>query len=194
MRIDVIQLTELVRSVKMAQHSEERLELFDKVISLVETKLLWFLECICPSEFHDIAQMALLDAWNNIDQLKDPHSFWPWLAKIAKNLALKELEKKKRGVVFNCDPSELEMYALIALKDHSEETLTETEINEMFAAFSTLSPQEQQIVTLRTMNRHSWEDVGNIVNMDGDAARMKYNRALEKLREKLIRCQLQKIQ
>ena len=103
----------------------------------------------------EAAQEAFIKAYNNIDKLKDPSKFGPWVASIASNCAI-DLYKSNKNVLIIEDNETLDF--LINQKiDNTHDPYNELEKSElgreMRLAISKLEPQLEQMVILK----YYWE-------------------------------------
>ena len=89
-----------------------------------------------------------------------------WLYRIARNLCYDQLRKSKREQSYVETPAHLDSRF------------------EYIELISTLSPMEQEIVTLRIVGGLSHKEVGSVLGITPSAAQKRYERAISTLRSK----------
>lgn len=89
-----------------------------------------------------------------------------WLYRIARNLCYDQLRKAKREQAYVETPAQLDSrYEYIEL-------------------ISSLSPTEQEIVTLKIVGGLSHKEIGSVLGITASAAQKRYERAISTLRSK----------
>ena len=89
-----------------------------------------------------------------------------WLYRIARNLCYDQLRKAKREQAYVETPAQLDSrYEYIEL-------------------ISSLSPMEQEIVTLKIVGGLSHKEIGSVLGITASAAQKRYERAISTLRSK----------
>lgn len=125
-------------------------------------------------EAEDLAQETLIRAWRNRDKLSDPERWEGWLARIARNEALRALERKVPI------PAELDERGE---EDSRLEDLVESA--EVQAALASLTERERQILTLRYAEDLTQPAVAERLGMPEGTAKAYLSRARRKLAERL---------
>ena len=89
-----------------------------------------------------------------------------WLYRIARNLCYDQLRKTKREQAYVESPAQLDnRYEYIEL-------------------ISSLSPTEQEIITLKIVGGLSHKEIGSVLGITASAAQKRYERAISTLRNK----------
>lgn len=119
----------------------------------------------------DVLQDTFMQAWHKLEQLKDHDKFFPWLITIARNTALDVLRDKQRVD---------EISHLLSLEEEEADEpfdLTQTE-----RLLATLDVMDREIVVMRAVLESTFEDIGRQLNLTLSATKMRYYRALDKLK------------
>ncbi len=134
----------------------------------------------------DIVQVTLLRAWRARERLEpnDEDGFRKWLFTIARNVGLNvRRDQKRRLVTTSIDasdgskpnraqnlPADGDSPSRIMMKQESREALTNW--------FSRQDSVTGRIFELRYFEGKEWGEIGDLLHMDGDTARMRMRRAI----------------
>lgn len=118
----------------------------------------------------DVLQDTFMLAWHKLEQLKDPEKFFPWLVTIARNSALDVLRDKQRVD---------EISHLLRQEEEADEPLDLTETERLLASLETI---DREIVVMRAVLECSFEEIGQQLSLTLSATKMRYYRALDKLK------------
>ena len=71
---------------------------FGRLIRLHQKRLFRFIHGMVGSfdQTEDIVQEAFVKAWQAIDTFKPGYAFYPWLSRIARNLALNQIRREEK--------------------------------------------------------------------------------------------------
>jgi RNA polymerase sigma-70 factor (ECF subfamily) len=141
----------------------------------------------------DLAQETFVKAWKALNQYDGRAPLSHWLSKIAVNVALDHLRKRKR--VQNETPIEdLGEDALDWLKNENEHSDLEAnqarEILEI--ALQKLSPEERMVITLQEIEGKSINEISALMGASGVATRVRAFRARKKLKKALEKMEKEK--
>lgn len=125
------------------------------------------------SIIEDVQQETFTIAWNKLEQLKDVEKFFPWLVTISRNAAMDVLREKKRV-------NELEAILKIDNDDKVDELISELGDTEQL--LTTLEPLDREVVVLKVLLEYSFEEISNKLSLSISATKMRYYRALDKLK------------
>lgn len=89
-----------------------------------------------------------------------------WLYRIARNLCYDHLRKAKREQSYEENPAQSDSQF------------------EFIELISSLSPEEQEIVTLKIVGGLTHKEIGSVLNITPGAAQKRYERAIASLRDK----------
>jgi RNA polymerase sigma-70 factor (ECF subfamily) len=125
-------------------------------------------------EAEDLAQEALIRAWRNREKLRDPERWEEWLAQIARNEALRGMQRRVPI------PAEIEEQGE---EDSRLEDLVESA--ELQTALASLSENDRQILMLRYAEDLTQPGVAERLGIGESAAKVRLSRARRKLAEHL---------
>lgn len=124
----------------------------------------------------DVLQDTFTRAWQKLEQLQEADKFFPWLVTIARNTALDSLRDKKR------------VNDLATILKVEEEDLHEApDLGETEKLLATLDPSDREIVVLKIILEYSFDEIAIKLSVSVSATKMRYYRALDKLKHQLNR-------
>lgn len=136
------------------------------------------------ADAEELTQITFLKAWNGMrGYTHQGRPFTSWLYTIARNTVIDHWKKKKEAHI---ESNEEYFYEL---RDHVATPHEASETRERDAALrgmmDSLSPDQQEIITLKFINDLSNKEIAEITGKTEDAIRQLQFRALKILREKL---------
>jgi len=127
----------------------------------------------------DITADIFIKAWEKIEQFTTG-SFQAWLYKIARNTVIDFYRQDKKHIV-------LEEAIVDEKANYEEEIFTKFEIERVKAALCLLTPEQQEIITLKFIEDVSNAQIANILGKREDAIRALQHRAIKALQEILCK-------
>ncbi len=132
----------------------------------------------------DVVQEALVKGYLALDSFEINRPFYPWIATIARNIALNQLKRDEKIIAFSdTDESKTD------IPDYSKnplEAIIEKENDRSFALAVQNLPAPYRIVfVLRTVEKMSYEDIAQKLNISVGTVNSRLSRAREKLVEML---------
>jgi len=128
------------------------------------------------AEAEDLAQEVMLKVFFQLPRFRADAAFTSWLWRIAANQCMDHLRKQAAR------PLDL----LEELPDQSDggrnRSLTETELD-AHRLLALLAPEERMVVLLRLFADLEFEEIASALEIGTSAAKMRYQRALQRLRE-----------
>ena len=113
-------------------------------------------------EAEDIGHEVFIRFYNSMNNFKGESSLSTYLTRIAINLSLNELKRRKRSIFksfFNTSPSELN-------NANSGKSFNDYETKEIVdKCISQLSPKLRPVIVLRLIDRYSTEETAEILNV-----------------------------
>jgi RNA polymerase sigma-70 factor (ECF subfamily) len=110
----------------------------------------------------DVLQEALVRAYRNLDRYDAGYAFYPWLRKIAVNLALNELQKRKRQASDEEAQRELER---MESPRRTDRALEQRELHEaLAAALEEIPPEWAVVFRLRTYEELSYAEIAQTLS------------------------------
>lgn len=129
----------------------------------------------CRDEAEEVAQEALLRAWQKLRSLNDPARFGPWLRTIARNLAL-DRSRSPRPVPLPDDPPE-----------RSSSGDSDERIAELLAAVETLDEEFREVIYRKHFSQQSGRQIAEQLGIAEGTVRSRLSRAYARLRETIQR-------
>ena len=159
---------------------------FSKLVERHWEEVCSFVEGILGNrqDAEEVTQDAFLKAYFNLETLKNPSSFLPWLKRIARNIALDRMEGLKRESE-KLLLSELK-HDQLSLPPVDEELLRREMVKEIIAAIEELPPLEREILKERFLRGRSYEELCRRFNLSYSAITSRVHRATRKVREKVM--------
>jgi RNA polymerase sigma-70 factor (ECF subfamily) len=141
-------------------------------------------------EAEDIVQETFLRVYKNLDRYDENQKFSTWIYRIATNLCIDRLRKRKPSYSIDAELTENEgtdWHALLASDDASPETeliLSETQ-QHIREAIQSLPDKYKSVVVLRYLHDLSLQEISDILEMPVTTVKTRVHRGREFLRKKL---------
>lgn len=141
-------------------------------------------------EAEELAQEAFIRAYINIHSFDESRKFSTWLYRIATNVTIDRLRKRKPDVYLDAEIPQtdgLNMYAQVP----SDDRLPEEEVEGMelkryiYKEISNLSPIYRSIIILRYLEEFSLKEISEILDIPLGTVKTRIHRGREALRKKL---------
>ena len=141
-------------------------------------------------EAEDIAQEAFIRAYVNIHSYDDRRKFSTWLYRIATNLSIDRLRKRKPDYFLDAEikgTDGLDMYSQLATDARlPEEEVQGMELEKMiYQEIANLPPIYRSIITLRYLEEFSLKEISEIMDLPLGTVKTRIHRGREALRKKL---------
>lgn len=141
-------------------------------------------------EAEDIVQETFLRVYTNLARYDENQKFSTWIYRIATNLCIDRLRKRKPSYSIDAEMTDGEgtdWHAMLASKDAGpdEELIlseTQTSIRE---AIQTLPDKYKAVVILRYLHDMSLQEIGDVMDMPVTTIKTRVHRGREFLRKKL---------
>ena len=138
-----------------------------------------------PSDADDLAQETFVRAYQAIGRFRVGEPLYPWLSRIAVNLAYSLFRRRKRRPETSIEPL-LEAGRQWAAGDDPAEEAAQVERHERLAeAFAGLSHEHQVVLTLRVVEDLPYEEIARVLNVPAGTVMSRLSRARAELRERL---------
>jgi len=161
------------------------LEHFESRVLPVKNKLFRFAFRMLGSseEAKDVVQEALIKVWNGREQMEGIQNMEAWCMRITKNLSLDRLRSLQRKQTDSLEGVDVKQETL-SPHDRTEIQENMQRINELMA---TLPDKQRQVMHLRDIEGHSYNEIGEILEIDLNQVKVYLFRARNAVREKLIK-------
>lgn len=165
---------------------------FADIVSLYQHKLYQ----VCyrmlgnKQESEDIAQEAFVRAYMNLHTFDQKRKFSTWLYRIATNLCIDRIRKKKPDYYLDAEVTGtegLDLYSQIASEDQlPEETLEQMELQDRIQyEIGRLPDKYRTVVVLKYIEELSLQEISEILDMPLGTVKTRIHRGREALRKQL---------
>ncbi len=139
----------------------------------------------------DLTQEVFLSAWRSLSRFQEQSSFGTWVYRMATNASIDFLRREKRRQVLSMTMEEdsEERQAQVPDERYSPHRLLEQkEARQAVAdALAALSPEHRQVLVLREMEGLSYQEVGQLLDLEEGTVKSRIARARLALRDFLIK-------
>ena len=163
---------------------------FEKLIEIYQSKVynLAYKMFGNPEDASDLAQEALIKIFKNISTFKEESQFSTWIYRIAYNLYVDELRKRKKFDVQSIDEqyedSNESKITIIDNRPTPEQYVENKEKAEIVHnAINKLSAEHKAAIILRDIDGHTYEEIAEIQNCSLGTVKSRINRARGQLKE-----------
>ena len=139
----------------------------------------------------DLTQEVFLSAWRSLSRFQEQSSFGTWVYRMATNASIDFLRREKRRQVLSMTMEEdsEERQAQVPDERYSPHRLLEQkEARQAVAdALAALSPEHRQVLVLREMEGLSYQEIGQLLDLEEGTVKSRIARARLALRDFLIK-------
>lgn len=141
-------------------------------------------------EAEDVVQEVFLRVYRNLERYDDTMKFSTWIYRIATNLCIDRLRKRKAVYSLDAESSEhegLDGYAMIPSDNRTPESellLSDTQ-RIIHQAIETLPAKYKSVMVLRYLEELSLQEIGDVLGMPVTTVKTRVHRGREFLRKKL---------
>lgn len=141
-------------------------------------------------EAEDVAQEAFIRAYTNIDSFDNRRKFSTWLYRIATNLTIDRIRKRKPDYFLDAEmkgTDGLDMYTRLPSQGRSPgEEVEGLELQRFIhQEIAELPPKYRSIIMLRYLEEFSLKEISDILNIPLGTVKTRIHRGREALRKKL---------
>jgi len=142
-----------------------------------------------PDDAEDAAQLTFVRAYTSIHKFRGGSSFGTWLYRIAVNICLDELKKRRRaGSVFSELPEPSSQLPAPPSADDPENAILRKERQELIeSAINSLPEQQRVVLLLSDVQGLSYEEMVKVTGTTLGTVKSRLNRARIALKERLER-------
>ncbi|HLR81051.1 MAG TPA: RNA polymerase sigma factor SigW [Bacillota bacterium] len=180
-------IREKIKQVKRGDQSA-----FEDVVSFFQHKI--YQHCFRmlgnAHEAEDMAQEAFIRAYVNIHSYDENRKFSTWLYRIATNLTIDRIRKRKPDYFLDAElkgTDGLNMYSQLAADERlPEEEVQNLELqNYIQEEIAALSPKYRTVIMLRYLEEFSLREISEILDIPLGTVKTRIHRGREALRKKL---------
>ncbi|WP_347861690.1 RNA polymerase sigma factor SigW [Salimicrobium sp. PL1-032A] len=165
---------------------------FEDVVSFYQNKVYF----ICfrmvgnKQEAEDLAQEAFIRAFTNLESFDERRKFSTWLYRIATNLTIDRIRKKKPDYYIDAEikgTEGLDMHDQLA----TDEALPEEQVENLElrgyiqTEITALPPKYRSVIVLRFLEELSLQEISEVLDMPVGTVKTRIHRGREILRKKL---------
>ncbi|OMQ12536.1 RNA polymerase sigma factor [[Flexibacter] sp. ATCC 35103] len=129
-----------------------------------------------PDDQQDLFQEIICQLWKSYDSFRNESQFSTWMYRVAVNTAIVFLRKEKRKV------DKYEIASENIKDDESDSHIKESQIDHFYKAVQKLEKIDKAIIFYQ-LEGFSHKEIGENLGISEGNARVKLNRAKEKLKE-----------
>ncbi|KQB41107.1 RNA polymerase sigma factor, sigma-70 family [Flavobacterium aquidurense] len=129
-----------------------------------------------PDDQQDLFQEIICQLWKSYDSFRNESQFSTWMYRVAVNTAIVFLRKEKRKV------DKYEIASENIKDDESDSNIKESQIDHFYKAVQKLEKIDKAIIFYQ-LEGFSHKEIGENLGISEGNARVKLNRAKEKLKE-----------
>jgi RNA polymerase sigma-70 factor (ECF subfamily) len=151
-----------------------------------QEKIYWVVRRMIPDhdEADDIVQDVFIRAYHSLKTFKGESSVYTWLYRIAVNLSLNEIRRKKIRKTFSLDEATTEQHSTD--DDTPMEAMERSEQSMMIRkAIDRLPEQQKKVFVLRYYEELPYEEIAKIVKTSVGGLKANYFHAVKKIGEYL---------
>jgi RNA polymerase sigma-70 factor (ECF subfamily) len=141
-------------------------------------------------EAEDVVQETFLRVYTNLERYDENQKFSTWIYRIATNLCIDRLRKRKPSYSIDAEMTDgegMDWHSMLASKDpgpDEELILSETQTN-IREAIQTLPDKYKAVVILRYLHDMTLQEIGEVLDMPVTTIKTRVHRGREFLRKKL---------
>jgi RNA polymerase sigma-70 factor, ECF subfamily len=178
------------RLVKLSRSGDRRA--FSELVDMYKDKMYYLGMRMLSNaqEAEDIVQETFLRVFMNLDRYDETQKFSTWIYRIATNLCIDRLRKRKNNYSLDAEMSDGEgtdYYSTLASEEPTPENqiiLTETQ-ETIREAINQLPEKYKSVVVLRYLHDMSLQEIGDVLDMPVTTVKTRVHRGREYLRKKL---------
>jgi len=127
----------------------------------------------------DIVQESLMQAWNQLDTLRDPAAVKGWLMRITGSRGIDHLRRRRfdAGMDAVDEAKNTPVTPAAAKADPEAAALNGSRIEALKAALARLPEEQRRCWVLKEFNGQSYEDIARTLNISTDSVRGRLARA-----------------
>lgn len=178
------------RLAKLSRNGDR--QAFEELVDMYKDKIyhLGYRMLGNSGEAEDVVQDTFLRVYMNLDRYDENQKFSTWIYRIATNLCIDRLRKRKPNYSLDAempDGEGADWYSMLpANQDTPEEetVLSETQ-HQIRKAIDTLPEKYKSVVILRYLHDLSLQEIGDVLKMPVTTVKTRVHRGREFLRKKL---------
>jgi RNA polymerase sigma-70 factor, ECF subfamily len=178
----------LIKSIKKGDHTA-----FERLVDMYKDKVFHLAYRMLKDSYEaeDIAQEAFVRVYLNIEKYDEKYKFSTWIYRIATNLAIDRIRKKKADYSLDEEVTGtdgLTLYAQIPSEEESPDRQVEfLETKDILEQHILQLPKKYRIaITLRYLEELSMKEISEIMDLPIATVKTRIHRGREALRKSLV--------
>ena len=171
-----------VDDLKLIQDFKEGNEqAFNQLVIRYQEKVYWVVRRMIPDhdDADDITQNVFIKAYQSLHSFKGDSSFYTWIYRIAINLSLNEIRRKKFRQTFTIDE---EIHQIRSSDDQPIDVLVRKERTQQINDAIELLPEKQKkVFILRYYEELPYEEIAKILHTSVGGLKANYFHAVKKI-------------
>jgi RNA polymerase sigma-70 factor (ECF subfamily) len=170
----------------IAQIRSNSVEAFDQLIEQYGDRLYWHIRRVVVQheEAEDVLQDTFARAFTSIGDFRGEteSSLTAWLYRIATNIAIRALQKRKRGIFSSLDSVRGD---LLATFEHEVEPSADEIVVRLQRAILALPTKQRLVFNMRYYDDLSFEQISQATGQSVSTLKTNYHYAVKKIREQV---------
>ena len=170
----------------IAQIKSKSVETFDQLIEQYGDRLYWHIRRIVVQheEAEDVMQETFTRAFLSIGDFRGEteSSLTAWLYRIATNLAIRALQKRKRGIFSSLDSVRGD---LLATFEHEVEPSADEIVVRLQRVILSLPTKQRLVFNMRYYDELSFEQISQATGQSVSTLKTNYHYAVQKIKEQV---------
>jgi len=135
-----------------------------------------------PDDAADVAQDVFVQLFSHLDQVDEFQPLAPWLLRVARNRCIDVIRRRRTVPLDTTD----DLQEPVDEEPLPDELVERADIQQVLAdAIANLPPSYAEVVALRYAADRSFAEIGQILDLEEGAARVRFHRAKALLRQAL---------
>ncbi len=167
------------------EFNEGNEQAYNQLVLRYKEKIYWIVRRIIPDhdDADDITQNVFIKAYQSLRSFKGDSSFYTWIYRIAINLSLNEIRRKKFHKTFSIDD---EIHQISTPDDQPIDTLIKEERTRLIkSAIEQLPDKQKKVFLLRYYEELPYEEIAKILHTSVGGLKANYFHAVKKIGEHL---------
>ena len=158
---------------------------YNQLVLHYKEKIYWIVRRMIPDhdDADDVTQNVFIKSYHSLKTFKGDSSFYTWIYRIAINLSLNEIRRKKIRKTFTIDE---EIHQIGTHDPHPLEILEKEERTKQIRdAIETLPDKQKKVFLLRYYEELPYEEIAKILKTSVGGLKANYFHAVKKIGERL---------
>ncbi|MCF3140633.1 RNA polymerase sigma factor [Paenarthrobacter sp. AR 02] len=125
----------------------------------------------------DVVQETLVQAWKQLDSLRDPAAVKGWLLRIVGSRSIDYLRKRRNHADLDDAENHVDQHTRPRPEDPEGNALSSSRVEALKAALAALPEEQRRCWVLKEFNDQSYEEIALTLNISPDSVRGRLARA-----------------